>query len=203
MLAMLGVFALAVFVEGVSKARQSFVKAAKRRRQKLVEQRRRHRRRGSRDGDHDDPDIGDSMTDLDRWKNQVLSNPHFVRGILTCLHGLQALTGYILMLATMTFSVEFLFMTVVGLAFGYVLFFQQLGGPAGGSGSGFGGSDEGSSNDVAGDGSNNNSSTLLPEHLLEDHAHVNVNPCCNFMEDEAKENEPFLPPSRAYQRGAK
>ena len=39
------------------------------------------------------------------------------------LHGLQALTGYALMLVTMTFSVELLAAVVLGLAVGYAVFF--------------------------------------------------------------------------------
>jgi hypothetical protein len=40
----------------------------------------------------------------------------------TGLHGLHALTGYILMLATMTFSLEILICVIIGLMIGYVLF---------------------------------------------------------------------------------
>jgi hypothetical protein len=40
----------------------------------------------------------------------------------TGLHGLHALTGYILMLATMTFSLEILICVILGLVIGYVLF---------------------------------------------------------------------------------
>jgi len=61
--------------------------------------------------------------------------------------------GYILMLATMTFSAELLIMTVTGLSIGYTIFFQTLG----------------------------------DDSYLSDNTHVNVNPCCNFMEEEAKE----------------
>lgn len=40
----------------------------------------------------------------------------------TSLHGLHALMGYMLMLATMTFSLELFFSVILGLVFGYVLF---------------------------------------------------------------------------------
>jgi hypothetical protein len=85
--------------------------------------------------------------DLQRW------NPQFLRFAITLLHGSQALTGYILMLATMTFSIELLLSAVFGLALGYALFFQT------------------------------------EEHYLSDagHLHVTTNPCCGFMEEEAKE----------------
>ena len=39
------------------------------------------------------------------------------------MHGVQALLGYVLMLATMTYSAEILLATVVGLATGYAVFF--------------------------------------------------------------------------------
>jgi hypothetical protein len=83
--------------------------------------------------------------DLQRW------NPQFLRFAITLLHGSQALTGYILMLATMTFSIELLLSAVFGLALGYAIFFQT------------------------------------EEHYLGDSGHVTTNPCCGFMEEEAKE----------------
>jgi hypothetical protein len=83
--------------------------------------------------------------DQQRW------NPKFLRFSITLLHGSQAFTGYILMLATMTFSIELLLSAVFGLALGYAIFFQT------------------------------------EEHYLGDSGHVTTNPCCSFMEDEAKE----------------
>jgi len=47
-----------------------------------------------------------------------------VRSTVTFLHGFQALLGYVLMLATMTYSAELLIMTVTGLATGYAVFFK-------------------------------------------------------------------------------
>jgi hypothetical protein len=83
--------------------------------------------------------------DLQRW------NPQFLRFAITLFHGSQALTGYILMLATMTFSIELLSSAVFGLALGYAIFFQT------------------------------------EAHYLGDSGHVTTNPCCGFMEEEAKE----------------
>jgi hypothetical protein len=83
--------------------------------------------------------------DLQSWNLQLL------RFAITLLHGSQALTGYILMLATMTFSIELLLSAVFGLALGYALFFQT------------------------------------EEHYLGNSGHVTTNPCCGFMEEEAKE----------------
>jgi len=77
---------------------------------------------------------------------------HAVRWVVTFMHGTQALTGYILMLATMTYAAEFLLMTVLGLGIGYAAFF-----------------------------------TYDDNFLLVDSTHVTTNPCCNFMEEEAKE----------------
>ena len=67
------------------------------------------------------------------------------RWTVTCLHGLQALVGYLLMLATMTFSVELLLCVIVGLGLGFAIFYDD------------------------------------------DDNHVTTNPCCNFIQDEAKE----------------
>ena len=50
--------------------------------------------------------------------------PALLRLAVTTLHGLQALLGYILMLVTMTFSMELLFCVCCGLAVGYAVFFQ-------------------------------------------------------------------------------
>lgn len=47
------------------------------------------------------------------------------RWTITLLHGLQALVGYILMLATMTFSVELLACVIVGLGLGFALFYDD------------------------------------------------------------------------------
>jgi hypothetical protein len=47
-----------------------------------------------------------------------------LRFVLTLLHGLQGLLGYLVMLAVMTYSAELLFAVVLGLALGYATFFQ-------------------------------------------------------------------------------
>ena len=49
-------------------------------------------------------------------------NERSVRGTSTVLHAAQELFGYLLMLATMTFSLEFLLMAATGLAVGHALF---------------------------------------------------------------------------------
>jgi hypothetical protein len=48
------------------------------------------------------------------------------RWTITLLHGLQALVGYILMLATMTFSLELLGCVIVGLVIGFALFYDDV-----------------------------------------------------------------------------
>ena len=56
---------------------------------------------------------------------------HSIRGsqtrrwTITLLHGLQALFGYVLMLATMTFSVELFLCVIGGLGLGYALFYNE------------------------------------------------------------------------------
>ena len=47
------------------------------------------------------------------------------RVTITVLHGIQALVGYILMLATMTFSIELLTCVIVGLGLGFALFYDD------------------------------------------------------------------------------
>ena len=74
-----------------------------------------------------------------------------LRLVVTLMHGLQALAGYLLMLAIMTFSVELLLAVVWGLAIGYGIFFQY-------------------------------------EEAL-GRLHVTTNPCCSFLEGEARESQ--------------
>lgn len=47
------------------------------------------------------------------------------RWTITLLHGMQALVGYILMLATMTFSLELLGCVILGLVLGFALFYDD------------------------------------------------------------------------------
>ena len=81
--AAVGVFVLAVLVEGFSKLRHKLVRAAKQR--------------------------------------QLHHHPALLRLAVTSLHGLQALLGYILMLVTMTFSIEMLLAVCCGLAYNSAL----------------------------------------------------------------------------------
>mmetsp|Transcript_13917 Transcript_13917/g.21704 ORF Transcript_13917/g.21704 Transcript_13917/m.21704 type:complete len:327 (-) Transcript_13917:67-1047(-) len=87
--AVLGVLALAVVTEGVSKVRY------------VIQRRFRQARRTSR------------------------RSPLQHRCAIASLHTLQALLGYVLMLVTMTFSLELLFTVILGLGVGYFLFFSE------------------------------------------------------------------------------
>lgn len=61
-----------------------------------------------------------------RLRQHKRMKPSALRKItVMSLHGIQALFGYILMLATMTFSAELLLCTVFGLAAGYGIFFDD------------------------------------------------------------------------------
>lgn len=60
-----------------------------------------------------------------KLQNSFKSQPQRRRWVLTGVHGLQALTGYILMLATMTFSIELLLCVILGLGLGYGLFYNE------------------------------------------------------------------------------
>ena len=77
------------------------------------------------------------------------------------LHGLQAATGYTLMLIAMTFSMELMFSVVLGLAVAYAVFFR-LPPPA-----------------------NDDDNDISDPYQLRQH--VTTNPCCEFMEEESKE----------------
>jgi hypothetical protein len=80
--AMMGIIALGVVTEGISKVRSMLSKRLK--------------------------------GNIKRWS-------------ITFLHGLQALVGYILMLCTMTFSVELLACVIMGLALGFAIFYDEDG----------------------------------------------------------------------------
>jgi len=53
------------------------------------------------------------------------TNSSTKRWCITFFHGLQAFVGYILMLATMTFSAELFFCVIFGLVLGYAIFFTD------------------------------------------------------------------------------
>lgn len=122
--ALFGVFALAVIVEAISTFRYRIVRSVKKA----------HRRASSSSS-----------------QSQSQRSTQILRLFVTLLHGLQGLLGYLLMLATMTFSVELLLAVVLGLAVGYGIFFQY-------------------------------------EEAL-GRLHVTSNPCCNFLEGEARETQ--------------
>jgi hypothetical protein len=88
-----------------------------------------------------------NMNKKGRREVMTLKQARRFRAAQTGIHGLHALIGYILMLATMTFCLEILFCVILGLVIGYVAF--------------------------GGDSYN----------------HV-ANPCCAFLEDEARERDP-------------
>lgn len=58
-------------------------------------------------------------------RNLRSTHHKYKRSLITALHGLQALVGYILMLATMTFSVELLICVIFGLGVGYGVFYED------------------------------------------------------------------------------
>jgi hypothetical protein len=96
--ATVGVFVFAVLVEGFSKLRFFVVQTVK---QSTGSSRARHRR-------------------------PVLSERQrlFLRACIPLFHGMQALAGYMLMLISMTFSLELLLAVVFGLTTGYAIFFD-------------------------------------------------------------------------------
>lgn len=163
--AMVGVFGLAVLVEGVSKLRHVIVvQARKQRRQYRLRRRRQQQRQQQRRGNETNYGDRNESFFLLRQANEFLSEHllTLVRWTIVLLHGLQALVGYILMLAIMTYSVELFLMVILGLTTGYATFFGK---------------------DVGG-GDEHDEDTAVAA------VHVTTNPCCNFMQDEASEVRP-------------
>jgi copper transporter 1 len=122
--AMIGVFFMALFLEGLSKYRHYLSECGK---------------------------------GAPKSKKQ-----HFKLGI-TALHGVQAILGYAVMLISMTFSAELLFMIISGLKSGHYVFFQLR------------------NNDGDEEGMDKRTASNLSS------IHVTSNPCCQFMEEESKE----------------
>jgi copper transporter 1 len=53
---------------------------------------------------------------------QAPNEARMLRAYQTCIHGFHAMTGYILMLAAMTFSLELMASVIIGLVVGYLVF---------------------------------------------------------------------------------
>lgn len=130
MVAIIGVFFLAILVEGSSKARHVMMKQS----QKCLLLLR-------QSNHHHHHDTTTATKEVMFW-----------RICLPSMHAFQALLGYMLMLAMMTFSIELLFAVVLGLGVGYAIFFQDY----------------------------------------FDVLHVTSNPCCQFLHEEAREDDLIL-----------
>ena len=101
------------------------------------------------------------------------------RWTITLLHGLQALVGYILMLATMTFSLELLGCVILGLVLGFALFYDD------------------DDNDLHVTNNPVRRLSQLSYHISRGlpltclHS-INVYQCCNFMQNEVNERASAL-----------
>jgi Ctr copper transporter family len=151
---MISTVALAVAVEGIAKLRHVAVRAATSAHRRPLSL---HRPSQSGGG-------GRNMrSGSSYWWHSLYNRRVVLRYSIPLLHGLQAFSGYILMLVTMTYSIELLLCVVLGLTLGYYIFFVRSIGssvPAPGS-----------------------SPVLQREetvHLLQ---HVATNPCCDFLQD--------------------
>jgi hypothetical protein len=122
------VFLLAVAVEGFSKLRHRVVRSAK------TQRRQRQQSNAT-----------------------TTTTSATTRLLVTALHGIQALLGYLLMLVTMTFSIELFTCVVAGLATGYAVFFRT----------------------------NNPTTTTTTAVMDDEDLHMTSNPCCEFMEEES------------------
>jgi hypothetical protein len=110
-LAIVGVFFASFCLEGLSAWRYRIV-------QSVRHQQQRHRQQQS-------TSTGTAQASSSR--STTLPPPVSTQGlrfVVTLLHGLQGLLGYLVMLAVMTYSAELLFSVVLGLALGYAAFFQ-------------------------------------------------------------------------------
>eukprot|EP00566_Odontella_aurita_P001495 CAMPEP_0113553588 /NCGR_PEP_ID=MMETSP0015_2-20120614/15696_1 /TAXON_ID=2838 /ORGANISM="Odontella" /LENGTH=239 /DNA_ID=CAMNT_0000454673 /DNA_START=291 /DNA_END=1010 /DNA_ORIENTATION=+ /assembly_acc=CAM_ASM_000160 len=87
------------------------------------------------------------------------------------LHGLQALLGYLLMIAAMTYSIELLLSAIVGLIIGHGTFFERIY------------SDGATDDEMNAEGS---AETDIGDDVAGANT-VSTNPCCAFMNDEAVE----------------
>jgi Ctr copper transporter family len=163
--AMISTVALAVAVEGIAKLRHvvavraaaAAAKAQHRQRQPLSQQR---RPSGS--------SASSSRNVSSYWWHSRHHRRVALRYTIPLLHGLQAFSGYILMLVTMTYSIELLLCVVLGLTLGYYLFFVR------------------SIVIVATATPDTSLAREETVHLLQ---HVATNPCCDFLQDAS--NEPL------------
>ena len=118
-LAIVGVFLASFCLEGLSAWRYRIVQSV------------RQQQQSSRDGAGGGPHpSGEVTTQAQAAASSTTPPPpppvstQGLRFVVTLLHGLQGLLGYLVMLAVMTYSAELLFSVVLGLALGYATFFQ-------------------------------------------------------------------------------
>jgi Ctr copper transporter family len=128
MLAIVGTFIFAFGMEGFSKLRHRLVRIAKVQASSCGRNRTNSSTSttaSSRNTDYlNQQSNNTSNNSNNEWYNINKWNPIILRFSITLLHGMQALFGYILMLISMTFSIELLCAVVLGLASGYGTFFH-------------------------------------------------------------------------------
>jgi len=135
---------LSFLTEGLSKLRYKITASSKKSstRSSSSRRRRRNQQQQQQQNNNDRSDnsviISDNTTEevaattstysywINRCSNFLFGlNKRLVHLMISVLHGVQALLGYILMLAGMTFSIELLLSVIIGLGIGYAVFFSN------------------------------------------------------------------------------
>jgi Ctr copper transporter family len=168
---MISTVALAVAVEGIAKLRHVVaVRAAAAAAKAQQHRQQRQRQPMSQQRRPSGSSASSSRNVSSYWWHSRHHRRVALRYTLPLLHGVQAFSGYILMLVTMTYSIELLLCVVLGLTLGYYLFFVR-------------------SIVIAATATPDTSLAMQREetvHLLQ---HVATNPCCDFLQDAS--NEPL------------
>jgi len=121
-----GILLLSFLTEGLSKLRYKITASSKSARSS-------NRRRNQQQNNNNETTITppeEVIRTTSDWINKCTDffiglNKRLLHLMISVLHGVQALLGYVLMLAGMTFSIELLLSVIIGLGIGYAVFFSN------------------------------------------------------------------------------
>lgn len=117
------VFLLAFSTEGISKLRHNISTSRNQQQQQQIQRRQRQRRPVLEEQQSNSSTVSSSTVSSSPAMMESLQPDRLGQIMISSLHGIQALLGYIVMLATMTFSVEILISVILGLSTGYYYYF--------------------------------------------------------------------------------